>query len=98
LCVTQYKIFYDEKNHKYKRYDFLLPEHNVLIEVDGDYWHGNPKLFRNPNKVQVNNMKNDMFKNDLAIKMGYRILRFWENEIYLNNFEENLIERIYENK
>ena len=27
-----------------RSYDFYLPEHNLLIEVDGDYYHVNPQI------------------------------------------------------
>jgi len=33
-------------------YDFYIPAKNLLIEVDGDYWHGNPNKFPELNAMQ----------------------------------------------
>jgi len=49
LCKLQ--EFYGKENvvHKFKiegvnhEYDFYVPSHNLIVEYDGDYWHGNPK-------------------------------------------------------
>ena len=27
-------------------YDFYLPKHNLIIEINGDFWHGNPELYK----------------------------------------------------
>lgn len=27
--------------------DFYLPKENIILEVQGDYWHGNPKIYTN---------------------------------------------------
>ena len=29
----------------HKQFDFGNKEHRILLEVQGDYWHGNPYLF-----------------------------------------------------
>lgn len=92
--IKQFKIYYDFENHKYKIYDFLIFKKNILIEVDGDYWHGNPKIFPNPNKTQKNAILNDIYKNELANKNNFKLFRYWENEIFLDNFEYKLINDI----
>ena len=92
--IKQYKIYYNEKEYKYKIFDFFISKNNILIEVDGDYWHGNPVFFKNPNKTQKMAIKNDIFKNKLAVKKEYKLLRYWENEIYLNDFAIKLIKNI----
>ena len=92
--MKQFKIFYDKENHKYKTYDFFIPEKNILIEADGDYWHGNPQIFHNPNKTQKNAISNDLFKNKLADENNLKLFRYWENEIYLSDFKNKLINDI----
>ena len=82
LYEPQYFIYYENK--KYKIYDFFLKEKNILVEIDGDYWHGNPSIFKNLNEQQLLTQKNDFFKNELAIKNCYKILRFWENDLKKN--------------
>lgn len=89
-------VYFNEK--EYKIYDFYLPEYNMLIEADGDYWHGNPEYFATLNEIQVINKKNDVFKNELAKQEGYFLLRFWENQIKSDSFEKTFIEAINHGK
>lgn len=68
-----------------KIYDFYLPKYNILIEVDGDFWHCNPNKYDTPIcKTQELNLENDKFKNQWAQDNNYRILRFWEDDINNN--------------
>jgi very-short-patch-repair endonuclease len=69
-----------------KIYDFYLPEYNILIEVDGDFWHSNPNSkYKKPTcKSQFLNIENDKFKNKWAKDNGYQMLRFWETDINTN--------------
>jgi len=66
--------------------DFHLLDTNRLIEVDGDYWHGNPKKFSTLNKIQLKQKERDIKNDRVAKEKGFVILRFWENDI-LNNKE-----------
>lgn len=50
--------------------DFYLPEYNIIIECDGDYWHTRPEV-----------MEKDIRKNSFIKKQGYSLYRFWESEI-----------------
>jgi hypothetical protein len=71
-----------------KIYDFYIPSYNILIEVDGDFWHCNPKSFPNPTcKTQEINLENDQYKNQWALENGYALIRFWEHDIN-NNIKE----------
>ena len=75
--------YYIESIHKI--YDFYLPELNLLIEIDGDFWHCNPIKFPAPTcKTQEINLINDKFKNKWAKDNGYKLIRFWENDINNN--------------
>jgi len=64
-------------------YDFYLPEYETLIEVDGDYWHCNPRKYPSGpvNKMQTENRKNDVYKDSLAKAWGFNLLRIWEYDI-----------------
>jgi len=53
-----------------KCYDFYLPNYNILIEVDGRYWHN-----RNDSII------NDKYKNELAKRYNYKLVRIWDDEI-----------------
>ena len=67
-------------------YDIYLPEHNVIIEVDGDFWHCNPIKYPNGpvSKCQHKNIERDKIKNQWALDNGYILLRFWEDDINNN--------------
>jgi len=68
-------------------YDFHILNTNILIEVDGDYWHSNPKKFIKLNKIQKETKQRDIKNEQLAKDKGFILLRFWEDDI-LNNAKE----------
>jgi len=72
-----------------KIYDFYIPSKNMMIEVDGDYWHANPLIYEGKelNKTQLRNVKNDKFKDVLAKGNGFLLERVWEYDLK-NNYEE----------
>jgi len=61
--------------------DFYLPEQNLIIEADGDYWHGRPET-----------MKKDVYRNIYLNNAGYDVLHVWESIINEENF--NIMEMI----
>jgi very-short-patch-repair endonuclease len=66
-----------------KSYDFKIKDKPIIIEVDGDFWHGGPGSethWKDYKKVQ----RNDILKEQIANKNGYKIFRFWESEIKKN--------------
>ena len=62
----------------YRYYDFHLIEYGVLIEVDGSYWHGERDK---PSYVTLMAKKNDMIKNWLGKKEGYKLIRIKEKQL-----------------
>lgn len=77
-----------QKPFGYWVYDFFIPNNNLFIECNGDYWHGNPKKYRYDqlNDVQVRNQIRDTKKRIYAETSGYKVISFWENDI-INNWE-----------
>lgn len=84
------QIFIDNKISYQKQfllenrlYDFYLPDHNILLEVDGTYWHCKPERYPNgpKNSIQEKSIKTDIVKNELAKKFGFKLVRIWEDEI-----------------
>ena len=69
-----------------KIYDFFIPSKNILIEVDGDYWHGKDKQLKEMSLIQKKAFYNDIKKNAIAKNNGYQIERVWEEEI-MENYE-----------
>lgn len=81
---------YMVENHNY---DFYIESSNLLIEVDGDFWHVNEERgFTIKSKIQVRNLENDAKKNQLAKQKGYVLLRFWEYDI--KNNKQQVIDTI----
>jgi len=78
-----------------KWYDFYIPNQNLLIEVDGTYWHGKDKKTSELNNQQWNTRKNDRLKNYLAKERGYKLVRIWSCDISSLSYEK-LKEIIYE--
>lgn len=74
------------------QFDFLLLGTKILIECDGDFWHGNPKFYSTFYDVQKRIKARDIEKNQIAATHGYTLFRFWEDEIK-NDFE-NVKKRI----
>lgn len=67
-------------------YDFYLPKSNILIEIDGDYWHGNREIYEEKDLkgFQKRAQRVDDYKNKWALLHGIPILRFWEHDIRKN--------------
>jgi very-short-patch-repair endonuclease len=72
-----------------KIYDFYIPSKNMMVEVDGDYYHANPLIYESKdlNKMQIRNVRNDKFKDVLAKGNGYIIERVWEYDLN-NDYKE----------
>ena len=73
-------------------FDFYLPKYNLLIECDGDYWHGNLNKYPILTKKQKLRKKIDVIKNNIAKDNNFSLLRFWGSDIL--NDENNIKEEI----
>ena len=67
-------------------YDFYLPETNLIIEVDGGYYHSDPRVvdINNLSPMQKRNKRIDEVKNKWALAHGIPIMRIWEEDIRHN--------------
>jgi very-short-patch-repair endonuclease len=67
-------------------YDFKIKNKNILIEVDGDYYHSNPDIYdeKDLNNMQKKNRGLDKLKSGNANHLNYKLLRFWEYDIKNN--------------
>lgn len=74
---------------KNKSYDFRINKTNVIIEVQGDFWHANPNIY---NDEDVLNFPGgirkasdlwdiDKKKKRIAEDYGYQMIYFWESEL-----------------
>ena len=65
--------------------DFVISD--VAIEVQGDYWHVNPKFYRENDKLttaQIKNVIRDKEKKCFLENLGYKMLYIWEDELKNN--------------
>lgn len=76
-------------------YDFYLPEHNLIIEVDGDYYHAYNVPVEEMNPMQKHNKRVDEQKNYWAACRGIVVLRVWEHDINDNpSFVKKRLEEV----
>ena len=88
--ITHYYV--NNIKEKY-RCDIFIPSENLIIEADGDYWHGNPNKYSKEEltgkqKLQINR---DNIRTKQLLEKGYKVIRVWENQIKkmeLNDFKE----------
>lgn len=71
------------------QYDFGHKNKRILVEVQGDYWHGNPRIYSEEqlNYIQKANAKRDIKKKSFAEQHRFHIFYIWEQDILNNNFK-----------
>ena len=76
-----------------------MNEHNLIIEIDGSYYHGDPRLYEESSlsKMQKRNKRIDEYKDKWALSHGIPIMRIWEKDIRENpkSVMKALKERLY---
>jgi G:T-mismatch repair DNA endonuclease (very short patch repair protein) len=53
---------------------------NLIIQADGDYWHGHPR-FEPLTERQLQQQKRDRAQDAYLTKCGYTVVRIWEKEL-----------------
>lgn len=93
----KFRIYDKEKiNFWFKEYDFLILNTNILIEIDGDYWHGNEAVFKELTDFQKSVQVNDEVKEKFANDTGYDVVRFWGTDVKKNRQEvKNRIKELW---
>ncbi len=71
----------------YYSIDNYLTHYKLMVEVQGDYWHGNPNKFKNSlTKPQYERISRDKAKHRYIKKtFGIEVLYLWENDISNNS-------------
>lgn len=87
LLQSNQIIFENEHFEKYHSIDIFLTNHNLMIEIMGDYWHANPLKY-NINYLtsqQKKSIKQDKSKHTYIKKYeNIEILYLWEKDINTN--------------
>ena len=80
LLNIEFEFQYEFKN---RLFDFYLKNFNILIEVDGDFYHCNPDTnFKLPKyEIQKKNLSNDKRKNSWCKNHNINLIRYWEKDI-----------------
>jgi len=70
--------------------DIIIPDSKIAVFCDGDFWHG--KNYKSEvgkysefwrQKIKINMDRDKKINNELKSK-GWKVLRFWETDIYDN--------------
>ena len=61
--------------------DAFVESFGIIIQFDGDYWHGHPEAFPNPDQRQQKRMRLDVSQDAYMRKCGFTVLRFWGSDI-----------------
>lgn len=72
--------------------DACFDDINLVVQFDGDYWHGHPVKFPEPDARQIRRISLDVSQDAYLNKCGYKVLRFWET--ILNKTPEAVIAEI----
>lgn len=80
------------KQYEVKRMtvDFYIPDNNLAIEVNGDFWHCNPDIYgkiKPLHKIHPRVIEKDKRKKQQLYEEGIDLHVVWENEL-LNNKQE----------
>ena len=79
------KIFYGEKKWYRKIPDFIV-EGDIIVELYGDYFHGNPSKFKEDDVIAYGQIAKDIWKRDaererLLTDKGFHYLVVWEKDL-----------------
>jgi len=89
-CLDKLNLTYT-KNFKIgiKKFDLKLDNTYILIEVNDDFWHANPKKYSKSDVMEfpfkkvraVTIWNKDRIKKKYAESKGYKLITIWENDI-----------------
>lgn len=87
-----------QKFFKKHSYDFFIKNLNLFIEVQGDFWHANPKIYKESDELPFPKgnvyakdlWKYDKIKKDNVNAAGYDLIAIWETEMKCS--DEELVE------
>lgn len=81
--------FTSQKWLNFKCYDFKLTGTKILLEINGDYWHANPLIYKEDELISYPGgaliasavWARDTIKVENATKYGYNVITIWESEM-----------------
>lgn len=67
--------------------DVFIPSKNIVIQWDGNYWHGKGLAYEQMDYRQKKRHNLDKSQDAYMNKLGIKVLRFWEDEVYKKRSE-----------
>lgn len=61
--------------------DVYIPDYNLIIQWDGDYWHGKDKAYDDLDVRVKQRVNRDKSQDAYFRECGFRELRFWESDV-----------------
>lgn len=89
LCITDFN--FSQVLYRKYQYDFRIAK-DILLEVHGDYWHGNPRKYGDGinlkplTEQQRIKISQDKIKEKYAKENGWKLFVIWEDEINNNDW------------
>ena len=69
------------------QFDFLIRNVRIMLEVHGDFWHCNPKIYNKPKyKCQEIKLEKDKIKAEYLKNKDFQLRIIWEDDIKNQNF------------
>ena len=105
LNIEYEKQFTVKKDNKYNRYeaDFYIQNKNLIVEIYGNYWHANPKYYKDNDFIylfsgktpakevrRMNEERENFYK-----EKGFNILVIWEDSLKTGEYKE-IFNKYYE--
>lgn len=83
------KTFFNKENHGWAIVDILVG--NTAFEVQGTYWHADPRFYKKDDIFQHNKTAEDIWARDSSKKLflesfGLKVVYLWQEDI-INNFD-----------
>jgi very-short-patch-repair endonuclease len=78
----QYKVEWCKKK-TYLPFDFVIPEHNIIIELDGPQHFMQISNWSSPQEQQIN----DKYKMDCANKHNYSVIRLLQADVFYDTYD-----------
>jgi len=80
------------KNKTYLPFDFVIPEYNIIIELDGPQHFMQISNWASPEETNIN----DKYKMECANKNNYSVIRLTQEDVFYDkyNWKEDLLNNI----
>lgn len=85
--------------------DILIEDKKIVLEIYGDKWHANPKIYKGTDKIEIwggtvnatEIWKHDRLRKKQIEEFGYSVIELWECDIRknINHINKILNERIF---